>query len=157
MATRRTGLWLLTTFFFFLLLFTVFVWGLNRVLVGPASGVGRGTVLVIRLQGAIGEIAQRGPFVGAVTVREIDEALRRAATDSRVAAVFLEVGPVGGVFASLKARRTNAGSCSGCVASPVHLVKGRTISARSVRSCASSRMSLLPALSTSGVPPKCAL
>ena len=98
MATRRTGLWLLTIFFFFLLLFTVFVWGLNRVLVGPASGVGRGTVLVIRLQGAIGEIAQRGPFVGAVTVREIDEALRRAATDSRVAAVFLEVGPIGGGY-----------------------------------------------------------
>ena len=98
MATRRTGLWLLTTFFFFLLLFTVFVWGLNRVLVGQASGVGRGTVLVIRLQGTIGEIAQRGPFAGAVTVREIDEALHRAATDSRVAAVFLEVGPIAGGY-----------------------------------------------------------
>ncbi len=98
MASRRTGLWLLTTFFFFLLLFTVFVWGLNRILVGGASGVGRGTVLTIRLQGALGEIAQRGPFVGAVTVREIDEALRRAATDSRVAAVFLEVGPLGGGY-----------------------------------------------------------
>ena len=57
MAPRRTGLWLLTTFFFFLLLFTVFVWGLNRMLVGEAPGVGRGTVLTIRLQGAIGEIA----------------------------------------------------------------------------------------------------
>ena len=98
MAPRRTGLWLLTTFFFFLLVFTVFVWGLNRMLVGGTASLGSGTVLTIRLQGTIGEIAQRGPFVGPVTVREIDQALRRAAADSRVAAVFLDVGPLGGGY-----------------------------------------------------------
>ena len=98
MASRRTGLWLLTTFLFFLLVFTVFVWGLNRMLVGGSASLGSGTVLEIPLRGAIGEIAQRGPFLGPLTVREIDEAIRRAADDDRVDAIFLDVGPVSGGY-----------------------------------------------------------
>ncbi len=94
MASRRTGLWLLTTFLFFLLVFTVFVWGLNRMLVGGSAVLGSGTVLEIPLRGTIGEIAHRGPFLGPLTVREIDEAIRRAADDDRVDALFLDIGPV---------------------------------------------------------------
>lgn len=98
MASRRIGLWLLTTLLLFFLAFTLVVWGLNRMLVGGTPSLGSGTILTIRLQGAIGEIAQQGPFAAPVTVREIDEALRRAADDDRVAAVFLEVGPLGGGY-----------------------------------------------------------
>jgi len=98
MASRRIGLWLLTTFLFFFLAFTLFVWGVNRMLVGGAPSLGSGTILTIRLQGAIGEIPRQGPFVGPLTVREIDDALRRAADDDRVAGVFLEVGPLGGGY-----------------------------------------------------------
>ena len=78
-------------------------------------------------------------------------------SSSALAENATNVGPVGGVFASLKARRITNGTWSGWVTSAVHLVNGRTISARSVRPWASSRMSLLPALSTSGVPPAYAL
>jgi len=98
MGSRRIGLWLLTTFFLFFLAFTLFVWGLNRMLVGATPTLGRGTIVTMKLQGAIGEIAQQGPFVGPLTVREIDEALLRAAEDNRVAAVFLEVGPLAGGY-----------------------------------------------------------
>jgi len=98
MATKRTSLWLLTTLVFFLLAFTLAVWGINRMLVGATPSVRGGTVLSIRLQGSIGEVAQRGPFLGPVTVREIDEAIRRAAADSRVAALFLDVGPLLGGY-----------------------------------------------------------
>jgi len=98
MASRRIGLWLLTTLFLFFLAFMLVVWGLNRMLVGGTPSLGSGTILTIRLQGAIGEIAQQGPFVGPITVREIDEALRRAADDDRVAAVFLDIGPLSGGY-----------------------------------------------------------
>jgi protease-4 len=98
MASRRTGLWLLTTLLLFFLVFTLFVWGVNRMLVGAPPSLGSGTVLNIRLQGAIGEIAQQGPFLGPLTVREIDEALRRAADDERVAAAFLDIGPLAGGY-----------------------------------------------------------
>jgi protease-4 len=99
MASRRTALWLLTTFLFLLLGFTLLVWGLNRLLVGATPTVGSGTILDVRLQGEIGELAQRGPFVGPLTVREIDDAIRRAADDTRVAGLFLDVGPLFGGFA----------------------------------------------------------
>jgi len=98
MATRRTGLWLLTILLFFFLAFTVFVWGVNRMLVGGTPTLGGGTVLRIPLQGEIGEIAQQGPFVGPLTVREIDDALARATDDDRVVAVFLDVGPLAAGF-----------------------------------------------------------
>ncbi len=98
MANRRIGLWLLATFFLLFLGFALFVWGLNRLLVGGTPTVAGGTILNVRLQGAIGEVAQTGPFLGPVTVREIGEALRRAAEDDRVAAVFLEVGPLSGGY-----------------------------------------------------------
>ena len=68
-----------------------------------------------------------------------------------------KVGPVGGVLASWKALRISEGICSGWVASAVNLVNRRTISARSVRPRANSRMSRLPELSTRGVPPSLAL
>lgn len=94
MASRRTGIWLLTTLLLFFLAFIVFVWGVNRLLVGAAPSLGQGTVLSIRLEGTIGEIAQQGPFLGPLTVREIDDALTRAAADERVAAVLLDIGPL---------------------------------------------------------------
>ena len=98
MASRRTGLWLLTTLFIFFLGFTLFVWVLNRLLVGSVPTLGGGTILTVRLQGTLGEVAQTGPFLGPLTVREIDEALDRAAADDRVAGVFLDVGPLAGGY-----------------------------------------------------------
>ena len=98
MALGRTGRWLLTTFFFFLLLFTLFVWGLNRILLGSSPGINSGAILTIRLQGVIGEAPQQGPFAAPITVHEINEALRRAATDTRIAAVLLEIGPLSGGY-----------------------------------------------------------
>ncbi len=98
MATRRIGIWILSTLLVFFLGFTLFVWALNRLLVGGTPAVGGSMVLTIRLQGALGEVAQSGPFLGPLTVREIDEALRRAADDNRVEGVFLEVGPLTGGY-----------------------------------------------------------
>lgn len=106
MASRRTGLWLLTTLLLFFTAFAIFAWGVNQFVVGGSPAVGRGTVLQIRLQGTIGEIAHQGPFLGPVTVREIDEALRRAADDPRVAAVFLDVGPLAGGYGKAQEIRT---------------------------------------------------
>jgi len=106
MATRRTGLWLLTTLLLFFSAFAIFAWGVNYFLVGGSPVVGSGTVLRLRLQGTIGEIAHQGPFLGPITVREIDDALRRAADDNRVAAVFLEVGPLSGGYGKMQEIRT---------------------------------------------------
>ena len=102
MGLGRTSRWLLTTFLFFLLLFTLFIWGLNRILVGSAPEVRSGTVLTIRLQGAIGESPQQSLFGTAVTVHEIDQALRRAAADTRVDAVLLEIGPLTGGYGKVQ-------------------------------------------------------
>lgn len=102
MGLGRTSRWLLTAFLFFLLLFTLFIWGLNRILVGSVPEVRSGTVLTIRLQGAIGESPQQGLFGTAVTVHEIDQALRRAAADTRVDAVLLEIGPLAGGYGKVQ-------------------------------------------------------
>ncbi len=102
MGLGRTSRWLLTAFLFFLLLFTLFIWGLNRILVGSVPEVRSGTVLTIRLQGAIGESPQQGLFGTAVTVHEIDQALRRAAADTRVDAVLLEIGPLTGGYGKVQ-------------------------------------------------------
>lgn len=102
MGLGRTSRWLLTAFLFFLLLFTLFIWGLNRILVGSAPEVRSGTVLTIRLQGAIGESPQQSLFGTAVTVHEIDEALRRAAADTRVDAVLLEIGRLTGGYGKVQ-------------------------------------------------------
>lgn len=106
MASRRTGLWLLTTLLIFFSAFAIFAWGVNHFIVGASPVVGSGTVLRLRLQGTIGEIAHQGPFLGPITVREIDDALRRAADDNRVAAVFLEVGPLSGGYGKMQEIRT---------------------------------------------------
>ena len=106
MASRRTGFWLLSTFLIFLLAFVLIAWGLNRMLVGRSPAVRSGTVLEVRLQGAIGEVAQRGAFLGPLTVREIDEAVRRAADDDRVGALFLDVGPLLGGYAKVQEVRS---------------------------------------------------
>lgn len=102
MGLGRTSRWLLTAFLFFLLLFTLFIWGLNRILVGSVPEVRSGTVLTIRLQGAIGESPQQSLFGTAVTVHEIDQALRRAAADTRVDAVLLEIGPLTGGYGKVQ-------------------------------------------------------
>ena len=102
MGLGRTSRWLLTAFLFFLLLFTLFIWGLNRILVGSVPEVRSGTVLTIRLQGASGESPQQSLFGAAVTVHEIDEALRRAAADTRVDAVLLEIGPLTGGYGKVQ-------------------------------------------------------
>jgi len=94
MKLGQTNRRLLATFFFFLLLFTLAVWGLNQILVGDTPEIRSGTILAIPLQGPIGESPQQGFLGAAVTVREIDEALRRAADDPRVNAALLEIGPL---------------------------------------------------------------
>ena len=63
---------------------------------------------------------------------------------------------MGGVLASLNARRSIPGSCSGWVTSPLHLINWRTISTKSERPSVNLRMSLLPAVSTRGTPPSIA-
>ena len=109
MGLGRTSRWLLTAFLFFLLLFTLFIWGLNRILVGSVPEVRSGTVLTIRLQGAIGESPQQSLFGTAVTVHEIDQALRRAAADTRVDAVLLEIGPLTGGYGKVQEVRAAVG------------------------------------------------
>ena len=74
------------------------MWGLNQILGGSTPTIRSGTVLTVPLQGPIGESPQQGFLGAAVTVREIDEALRRAATDQRVNAVLLEIGPLAGGY-----------------------------------------------------------
>ena len=98
MELGRTSRRLLITFFCFLLLFTLSVWGLNQILGGSTPTIRSGTVLTVPLQGPIGESPQQGFLGAAITVREIDEALRRAATDPRVNAVLLEIGPLTGGY-----------------------------------------------------------
>ena len=69
-------------------------------------------------------------------------------------------GPVGGVRASLNARRTAPGTSAGWWISWLHLVYWRVISTKSpdsVGSLSSIRVSELPAVSTTGVPPRWAL
>ena len=66
-----------------------------------------------------------------------------------------KVGPVGGVLASLKARRTAAGTSAAWWISWLHLVYCRVICTRSPESVGSLsiiRVSELPAVSTTGVP-----
>ena len=106
MATRRTGLWLLATFLVFVSFFALFAWGLNRMLLGGAPAVRSRTVLRVKLQGPVGEVRAGGPFEAPLTVREIDEAIRRAADDRRVTGLLLEVGPLGGGFAKVQEIRS---------------------------------------------------
>ena len=61
-------------------------------------------------------------------------------------------GPVGGVLASWNARRMTLGICSACVISVLHFANGAAISAKSLRPAAMLRISLLPAVMTTGVP-----
>lgn len=91
--SSRTGLWLLLAFILFLAFLAGLAWMLNQVLLGAAPSLTGGTVLEVSLSGRIGEVDLGGsPFGVPLTVREIDEALRRGATDSRVEAAFLDVG-----------------------------------------------------------------
>ena len=85
-----------------MLLFLVIAWSLNRLLVGSSPQVASRTVLQLRLQGAVAEVRRGGPFEPPVTVREIDEAVRRAAADDRVVALFMDVGPTFGGFAKIQ-------------------------------------------------------
>ncbi|MFQ5743784.1 MAG: signal peptide peptidase SppA [Acidobacteriota bacterium] len=106
MAKRHTGLWLLATFFLFVIIFATFAWTMNRMLGGGTPAIGSGTVLRIDLQGALGEVRAGGPLPAPITVREIDEAIHRAASDDRVAALFLDVGPLSGGFAKVQEIRS---------------------------------------------------
>ena len=68
-----------------------------------------------------------------------------------------KTGPTGGVKASLKARRTAMGILPAWGISALHLVNCWVISTRSpdnTGSLSSIRVSELPAVNTSGVPPR---
>ncbi len=97
MSRKRPWFWLLVVFLVVVVAFGTAMWALNRLLVGSAPRLGARNIVELRLAGEIVERA--GTFwgsqpIGPLGLREIDRALRRAATDDRVDAVVLKVGPL---------------------------------------------------------------
>ncbi len=97
MKRRSPWFWLVFAFLVMIVLF----WGatrlLNQVLLGGVASLSANSVLTISLAGPI--VEQPGRMfgdepVGPLALREVDTALRRAATDPRVAGVVLRVGPL---------------------------------------------------------------
>jgi len=98
MTERRSALWLVATIIFFAMATAVAMWLLSGMLLGGVPTTASGLVLEVKLSGPLAEVQGSGLFASSLTVREVDEAIRRAANDRRVAALFLEVGPfVGGL------------------------------------------------------------
>ena len=98
MTERRSALWLVATIIFFAMATAVAMWLLSGMLLGGVTTTASGLVLEVKLSGPLAELQGSGLFASPLTVREVDEAIRRAANDRRVAALFLEVGPfVGGL------------------------------------------------------------
>ena len=97
MASRRPGFWILLSFALIVFLFGLLIFGINRLLLGSEPKLTANTVLELRLSGSLAErpSARFGNNpLGPLTVREIDQALRRAADDPRVIATTLHVGPM---------------------------------------------------------------
>jgi protease-4 len=98
MSEKRSAFWLVATIIIFALATAVSLWVLSGLVAGGMSITTSGTVLEVRLTGPLAEVQGSGPFASPLTVRELDSAIRRAATDRRVSALYLEVGPfVGGM------------------------------------------------------------
>lgn len=108
MARRRSWLWIPLFLFFVLAAAWLAIGLMNRALGGGSVSLASRNVMVVDL---VGPIAERPDLlwgsrpVGALTVREIDTALRRAASDSRVVGVRLNVGPLTTGFAKAQAIR----------------------------------------------------
>ena len=110
MSQRRSSwTWVILGFLLLLLLF----WGatqfLNRAVLGRKGSLGADNVLEVTLAGQV--VERPGHLwgdraVGALSVREVDNALRRAADDPRVSAVLLRVGPMSGGFAKAQEIRS---------------------------------------------------
>jgi len=98
MAKTRSALWLVATIIFFAMVTAVAMYLLSGLLQGGMSATSSDLVLEVKLSGALAEVQGSGLFASPLTVREVDEAIRRAASDRRVSALALEVGPfVGGL------------------------------------------------------------
>lgn len=110
MTRRSPWFWLLFAFVVMIVLF----WGattlLNRVLLGDTANLIGDNVLTVSLAGPI--VEQPGRLfgdepVGALSLREVDDALRRAAGDARVTGAVLRVGPLLTGFAKAQEIRSS--------------------------------------------------
>jgi protease-4 len=98
MSENRSAFWLVATIIILAMATAISLWVLSGLVSGGMSVASSEMVLEVRLSGPLGEIQGSGPFASPLTVRELDTAIRRAATDRRVAALYLEAGPfVGGM------------------------------------------------------------
>ena len=110
MAQRRSSwTWLILGFLLLILLFWWATQFLNRAVLGQRGSLGTDNVLEVSL---VGQVVERPAYlwgnrsVGPLSVREIDNALRRAADDPRVSAAVLRVGPMLGGFAKAQEIRS---------------------------------------------------
>ena len=110
MAQRRsTWTWVILGFLLLVLLFWWATQFLNRAVLGQRGSLGTDNVLEVSL---VGQVVERPAYlwgsrsIGPLSVREIDNALRRAADDPRVSAAVLRVGPMLGGFAKAQEIRS---------------------------------------------------
>jgi protease-4 len=97
MKRRSPGFWLLFVFLLLIVAFAGTTWLINQVMLGDAVTLASENVLTVGLSGPI--VEQPGRLfgdepVGPLALREIDEALRRAAGDARISGVVLRIGPL---------------------------------------------------------------
>lgn len=106
---RRSWTWVILGFFLLVLLFWWATQFLNRAVLGQRGSLGADNVLEVAL---VGQVVERPAYLwgdramGALSVREIDNALRRAAVDPRVSAAVLKVGPMLSGFAKAQEIRS---------------------------------------------------
>ena len=110
MAQRRSSwTWVILGFLLMVLLFWWATQFLNRAVLGQRGSLGADNVLEVSL---VGLVMERPAYVwgdrsiGPLSVREIDNALRRAADDPRVSAAVLRVGPMLSGFAKAQEIRS---------------------------------------------------
>ncbi|HJO02873.1 MAG TPA: signal peptide peptidase SppA [Acidobacteriota bacterium] len=110
MARRRSSwTWVILGFLLLVLLFWWATQFLNRAVLGQRGSLGADNVLEVSL---VGQVVERPAYlwgsrsIGPLSIREIDNALRRAADDPRVSAALLRVGPMLGGFAKAQEIRS---------------------------------------------------
>lgn len=97
MARRRSWIWIPLLLLVLLVAFWATTRLLDRLLLGGTPTVSAGTVLEVDLGPDLVERPTRlfgAHPIGPLSIREIDEALRRAAGDDRVAGVLMRIGPL---------------------------------------------------------------